>query len=275
MMSDYSLSSLRLLVRQISYENRLFRRTAIAAFFTLALPLIFLLFFGSIFDDLDVAPGQVVAAVQFYAPGLAVFSAVSATYTNIGIGTAISRDEGILRRIRSTPIPQWVYMGGVVGSGVLIALFGALIMLVVGFGFFGLEMDTGRVPAAVVTFLVGLASFSLLGLALAAVAPSGQSAPALANATILPLALISNVFVVIPDPARWLDIVGNVFPLKPFVEAFYAAFDPFRTGSAWEPVLLVQIAVWGMLGAVVIIRRFQWEPKVGGRSKSFRVRRIR
>ncbi|MEC8872516.1 MAG: ABC transporter permease [Actinomycetota bacterium] len=177
-MADRFPSSAGLLARQIGYQNRLFRRTAISAFFTLAFPLIFLLLFGAIFEDINVASGQVVAAAQFYAPGLAVFTAVSATYTNIGIVTAIYRDEGVLMRIRSTPLPRWVYMGGVVGSGVLIALFGSLIMLAVGFGLYGLEMEADRIPAAVVTFVVGVASFSLLGLALAAVTPSGQSAPA-------------------------------------------------------------------------------------------------
>ena len=274
-MADRFPSSLGLLARQISYQNRLFRRTAISAFFTLAFPLIFLLLFGAIFGDIDVAPGQVVAAAQFYAPGLAVFTAVSATYTNIGIVTAIYRDEGVLMRIRSTPLPRWVYMGGVVGSGVFIAVLGSLIMLAVGFGLYGLEMKADRIPVAVVTFVVGVASFSLLGLALASVTPSGQSAPALANATILPVAFISNVFIVVPDPARWLDVAGDVFPLKPFVEAFYAAFDPFRIGSAWEPGLLARIAAWGLLGAFVAVRRFKWEPSTGAGLGGTRGRRTR
>ncbi len=264
-----------LLARQVGYQNRLFRRTAISAFFALAFPLIVLLLLGAIFDDIDVAPVQAVAAAQFYAPGLAVFTAVSATYTNIGITTAIYRDEGILMRIRSTPLPRWVYMGGIVGSAVVIAVVGSLVMLAVGFGLYGLEMQANRIPAAVVTFVVGVASFSLLGIALAAIAPSGQSAPALAQATILPVAFISNVFVVVPDPARWLDIAGDVFPVKPFVEAFYAAFDPFRTGSAWEPGLLVRIAAWGLFGAIVAVRRFRWEPSTGTGSGGGRGRRSR
>ena len=106
-MADRSvLSSLLLLRRQIGYQNRLFRRTPIAAFFTLVLPLIFLVLFGALFDGIDVAPGLEVDAAQFYAPGLAVFAAVSATYTNIGIGVAIYRDEGVLKRIRGTPLPR-------------------------------------------------------------------------------------------------------------------------------------------------------------------------
>lgn len=274
-MADRSvLSSLLLLRRQIGYQNRLFRRTPIAAFFTLVFPLIFLVLFGALFDGIDVAPGLEVDAAQFYAPGLAVFAAVSATYTNIGIGVAIYRDEGVLKRIRGTPLPRWVYMGGVVGSGVSIAAVGALIMLGVGFLLYGIEMDLGNVLPAAVTFVVGVASFSLLGLALASVAPSGQSAPALANATLLPVAFVSNVFISVRnDPPAWLDLLGDIFPLKAFADSFFAAFDPFEEGSAYKPWLLLRIGLWGLAGALVAAGKFRWEPSTGTGGGSQRSRR--
>ncbi len=263
-MPDRPPPQISLLVRQIGHQNRIFRRVPIAAFFTLAFPLMFMFLFASIFDDVDIGGGREVAAAQFYAPGLAVFTAASATYTNIGISTAIARDEGVLRRVRSTPLPRWVYLGGVVGSGVSIAAFGAALMLSVGIGFYGIEVESGRILPAAVTFVVGVASFAMLGLALTAVAPSAQGAPALAQATILPAAFVSDVFMPLgEDPARWMVLVGDIFPLKPFVHSFFAPFDPFRTGSAWEPEHLLVIAAWGVFGAVVAAWRFRWEPSVG------------
>ena len=115
----------------------------------------------------------------------------------------------------------------------------------------------------------------MLGLALAALAPSGQSSPALANATILPVAFVSDVFIPIGDAPAWLQLVGNALPLKPFVEAFSNAFDPFQDGSAWDLVLLARIGAWGILGAVVAARRFRWEPSVGAAGRSLRGRRSR
>ena len=101
-------STVALVVEQVRYQNRLFRRNPMAASFTLAFPMIFLVLFGALFDEIDVAPGVWVEAAQFYAPGLAVFAAVSATYSNIGISTAMTRDEGILKRTRGTPLPPWM-----------------------------------------------------------------------------------------------------------------------------------------------------------------------
>ncbi|HJO79403.1 MAG: ABC transporter permease [Acidimicrobiales bacterium] len=264
-MSDRtSPSAVALLFRQVGYQNRLFIRTPIAAMFTLVFPLIFLVLFGAIFEGVDLAPGEEVSPAQFYAPGLAVFAAVSATYTNVGIGVAIYRDEGVLKRIRGTPLPRWIYMGGVVGSGVAIAAGGAVVMLAVGFLVYGIEMDADRILPALVTFVVGVATFSLLGLALAAVAPSGQSAPALANATLLPVAFISNVFISVRnEPPAWLDLLGDIFPLKAFSDAFFAAFDPFEEASAYKPWLLLWMGVWALAGAMVAVRKFRWEPSTG------------
>jgi len=262
--TDRVPSPLGQMVRQISYQNRVFRRVPISAFFTLAFPLMFLLLFGAIFDEVSIGGGLEVDAAQFYAPGLAVFTAASATYTNIGISTAIARDEGILRRIRSTPLPRWCYLGGVVGSGVCIAVFGVALMLAVGAAVYGVDVEPDRIAPAAVTMVVGSAAFAMLGLALAAVVPSGQSSPALAQATMLPMAFVSDVFVPLgDDPARWLVVAGDVLPLKAFVKAFFTAFDPYHTGSAWEPWLLLRIGLWGVLGAVVAARRFRWEPSVG------------
>ena len=260
--------------RQVRYQNRLFWRTPVAAFFTLVFPLMFLLLFSVLFgDDEIVLPGRGTFSIaQFYAPALAVFAAASATYTNIGVSTAISRDEGVLKRFRGTPLPASAYMGGVVGSAVWIALIATVIMMTVGVVVFSVNIEVSKMPAALATFLVGTGCFAALGLALAAASPTGDSAPAMANATILPLAFVSDVFIAVEDPPPWLDTVGNIFPLKHFVRAFQDAFDPLTASPALRPGHLAVMAVWGIVGAALARRFFSWEPR---ESKSGRRRRRR
>ena len=77
----------------------------------------------------------------------------------------------------------------------------------------------GQMPA-VVTFLLGVGAFAALGMALSAVVKSASSASAAANAIILPLAFVSNIFIPLEDPPRWIEVVGGIFPLKPFAQAF-------------------------------------------------------
>jgi hypothetical protein len=44
--------------------------------------------------------------------------------------------------------------------------------------------------------------------------------------------------------------------------ALQRAFNPFETGSGFEPAHLGVIALWGLAGAAVALRRFSWEPRV-------------
>ena len=228
-------STVGLAVRQIRYQNLMFRRVPIALFFTLLLPLIMLVLFNALFGDGEVTvDGTTWPTRQFYTGGLAAFTAVSATYTNLANMVPIRREEGVLKRWRGTPLPTWVYMVGLIGSAILIALVGVVIMLTLGVVAYDLEIDAAKMPAAGVTFVVGVATFAALGMAVAGLVPSASSAAAVANATILPLAFISNIFVPMEDPPAWLSTIGDIFPLKPFASSFQDAFNPLVEAPAFD-----------------------------------------
>jgi len=253
------------LYRQVRYQNTIFWRTPIAAFFTIVFPLMFLFVFTLVFGNDEIA-GLGVTTAQFYAPALAVFGAVSATYTNLSVSTAIARDEGILKRVRGTPLRPWIYIAGRIGSGAYLAVISAGLMLAIGVLVYGLEVYLQAVPALVVTFLVGIGCFAALGMLLAALVPTGDTAPAVANATLLPLAFISDIFIPAGDNApAWLDTVARIFPLKHFAVAFQDGFNPVFAESPWIDQFnwtsLAVMAVWGVGAAVLAARYFRWEPQ--------------
>jgi len=272
-MSGSFPSTAGLIVAQIRYQLLLFVRVPVGVFFTLALPLIMLVIFNALFGDVTVmTDGGEWPMRQFYTGALAVFAAVSATYTNLANMVPIRRDEGVLKRWRGTPLPTSVYVAGAVGSSVVIAAVGVVIMLGLGVVAYGLEVQADKLPAAIVTFVVGVAAFAALGMAVAALVPSASAASAVANATILPLAFVSNVFVAIQDPPRWLALIGDIFPLKPFVTSFQDAFNPLVEAPAFNWPELGFIALWGVAGAFVAVTRFRWEPSTGGTTRRRRAR---
>jgi ABC-2 type transport system permease protein len=253
-----------LALRQVHAQLRMFWRTPIALFFTIMLPLMMLVLFNALFGGNTVETDQGLWPVnQFYTGGLAAFTAVSATYTNLANMVPIRREEGVLKRWRGTPVPTSVYLSGFVGSAIVLAAAGAAIMLTIGVLAYDLEIEAAKVPAMIVTFLVGVASFSALGLAVAALVPNARSAAAVAIATILPLAFVSNVFIPLEDPPQWLETVGNVFPLKPFVVSFQDTLNPLVPAPAFNWAKLAVVALWGVGGAIVAVRYFRWESAPG------------
>ena len=259
--------------RHIGYQVRLFMRTPIAVFFVILLPLIMLVLFNALFggNTVDTGFGRWKTS-QFYTGGLAVFTAVSATFTNLANTVPIRRDEGVLKRWRGTPQRPWVVLGGMIGASIALAAAATTVMLAIGVVLYDLDVDVGKVPAAIVTFVIGVASFAAMGMAVAGLCPTASAASALANVIILPMAFLSDVFIPIENPPGWLKMLGDVLPLKPFAEAFQKAFNPAVDAPAFDGGRLARIAAWGVVGLLVALKWFRWEPSPGGSTPRRRAR---
>ena len=261
-----------LLARQFRYQDLLFWRNPFAAFFTIVFPMMFLLLFNSLNGGTRLTELGGIRFAQFFTPSIMVFAAVSATYVNLATSVAIARDDGILKRLRGTPMPAWVYVAGRVVQATWAAVLASILMVLVGVLLFHVKLFWHLMPAAIVTLLVGTVSFCALGLALAAVCPNGETAPAMANFTWLPVAFISPIFYPLNQAPQWLQTLGNVFPVKHFAQAMQAAFSPLTRGSGFRWGDLGVIALWALGGAIVATLRFQWEPRAvsGGRRRGRR-----
>jgi ABC-2 type transport system permease protein len=268
-------STLSMVKQQTRYQILTSVRSPVGMFFTLGLPLFMLVLFNALFGEgmveTDVGRWSV---QQFYTGGLAAFTAVSATYTNLVNVVPVRRDEGILKRWRSTPVPSSVYLAGWILSAVSIALLGVVLQLGLGVVAYDLTIDASKLPAMIVTFVVGVAAFAALGLAVAGLVPNADSAPAVANATILPLAFVSDVFIPLDnDPPKWLELAGDIFPLKPFANAFQNTLNPLVEAPAFSWRELTVVVAWGIGGALLARSNFTWEPSSRGGRSSRRRRR--
>jgi ABC-2 type transport system permease protein len=256
------VNSVRLALRQVFFENRAFWRNPAAAFFTFVLPLFFLVLFNALFGgDKIKIPGGTADESVFYVPGIAALGVISACYTNIAMMTTVARDLGVLKRVRGTPLPPWAYLFGRIGQATLVAVL--LVVIITGCGalFYGVDVPGSTMPAYILTVAVAAASFCALGLALTSIIPNADAAPAITNATILPLFFISNVFIHMDNPPGWLDTLGDIFPVKHFADALGTAFNPYTTGAGFEWGHLAVIAAWGLAGALIALRYFTWEPR--------------
>jgi ABC-2 type transport system permease protein len=248
----------RLLGNQFRYQNLVFWRTPMSAFFTLIFPLMLFVIFVLVFGNQPI-PGMSLTSVQYFAPSIAVFATAMAAYTNVAINTAYQRDFGILKRVRGTPLRPWIYIAGKVLVAVMVGAIATLVLLAIGSIFYDLRLPASHIPAALLAFLVGAATFAALGMLLASVTSSGESATAIAQATLLPLAFISGNFFAYVQLPGWLSRLGDFFPLKHFNLAFLTPFDPTTTGLGFAWLHLAGIAVWGIAAALLTPRYFKWE----------------
>ena len=251
----------RLLATQARFQVVEFVRIPAATFFTIVLPLVMLVLFVALFGNTDVDTGTGTWPLsQFYVASIAGFTAVSGTFTNLANMVPYRRQDGIMKRWRGTPLPRWIYLGGFVGSAAVVALAGVAIMVGLGIVAYGVRLEVAKLPALAVTLLIGVAAFSALGIAVAGLVRNPEAAPAVANAVVLPLAFVSDVFIPLEDAPRWLTVLGDVFPLKPFVQSLQAVFNPAVEAPAFQTADLAVVAAWGLAGAVVAWKTFKWEP---------------
>ncbi len=257
------MSTLRLALRQVKYEDLAFRRNPVAAFFTFVFPLLFLVIFNLLFGNGDLQlPGGTTNTSTFYVPAIAAFSVINACYTGLAMNVSMARDNGQLKRVGGTPMPKGAYLLGKVLYMTLVAV--ALVVVVVVFGvlFYHVDVPRQTLPAFLVSLAVGAAVFSMLGLAITAFIPNADASSAVVNATVLPLLFISDIF--IPPNANtpsWLSHLADAFPLKHLSIALQTAYNPFQSGAGFEPGHLLALALWGVAGAAIAMWRFSWEPR--------------
>lgn len=243
------------------YENKAFWRNPAAAFFTFAFPLMFLVIFNLAFGGQEIRrpEGTTNLATLFIVPAITAFSVITACYTNIAIRVAFSRDEGVLKRIRGTPLPAWSFLVGRIVHACLVALLLVVIVLAFGVLFYDVTVPTTKLPAFIATLIIGAATFSSLGLAITTVIPNADASPAIVNASILPLLFISDIFLNIDT--TWVVTLSNIFPVRHFSEAMQIVFNPFGDGSGFSAEHLVVMAAWLVAGLLISIRWFTWEPR--------------
>ncbi len=254
-------ADVRLALRQFRSENRSFWRNPPAAFFTFAFPLMFMVIFNLLFDDPYTGRGPRVSASTFFTPAIIALSIVSACFTNIAIGMVFARDQGILKRVRGTPLPAWAYLAGRILNAVFVAL--VLVVIVSAFGsiVYDVDLPGKTMPAFIVAVLAGSACFTALGLAVTAIVRNADAAPPVVNAIILPLLFVSDVFIPLENAPDWLQFFSNLFPVKHLSNSLLSAFIP-TGGSGFVGADLLVMLAWAVAGVLIASRTFRWEPKV-------------
>jgi ABC-2 type transport system permease protein len=252
----------RLIAHESGADLRCFRRNIQSVFFTLVLPVLFLVILASIFRDATVkVPGGTMKESVYYVPAIIAFGLIAAAFSNLTVTVVRNRESGIYKRRRATPLPASAVIAGRALVAVLTALAITAVLLVIGWAAYGATIPTSTAPAFVVDVIVGALAFCCLGFAVASLVSNVDAAQPVVQAIVLPLSFISGVFIPTAVLPSWLAGIGKVFPVEPLVAALLAAYNPHTTGSGMRWGDLAVVAAWGVAGLIVAVRRFRWLPR--------------
>jgi ABC-2 type transport system permease protein len=223
--------------------------------FIFIFPLLLYLLLASVYgDEIDGVPAEDVLLA-----GLLGYGAANIAFGGLAITLVIRREAGILKRIRSTPLPAWAYLSAVLLSTLVTFALESVALLVLGKLAFGASMPANWLGFAGVVVL-GVAGFAGLGLATAALIRSSEGVSAAVNVLILPMAFLSGSFGPTTEFPAFLQAIADVLPLTYYLRIVY---DVYLGGESFfaDPTALLVVAAWGVGGAVVAVLRFGWTPR--------------
>jgi ABC-2 type transport system permease protein len=238
--------------RQYRLERRMFWRNPTAAFFNFMLPLLFLGLFGAIFsgnqDNLDII-----------VPGIAGMSIMATTFSALVMGVTFLREEGVLKRMRGTPLPSGAYLAAIGANAVTNAFLQIGIVVMAGKLFFGIGWPKDWIELALFT-IAGVVCLASLGVAWSHVIPNFDSAAAYQNIVFLPTIFISGVFYDTENAPAFLRDIAQALPLTHIIDGLSGALVSGR-GIGDNLSALAVIAIWTAFGVLFAVRGFRWESR--------------
>jgi ABC-2 type transport system permease protein len=243
-----------LAARQALMEQRTFWRSAEYALFTFALPLALLLLIGSTTASGDL-PGTSVEGQMIFVPSIIAFGVIVAAYVNLGAKLATLRHDGVLKRIRTTPLPASAYLSGVLGSTAATTLAITACIMAIGAIAFHAVPRTSGLPEIAGGLILGVICFGALGVALSSLARSAESAAPIANASYLPIAIMSGIFDPTFSVPGWLSVVVGLLPVRALAQILEQGYTPVEHAPVTDLFVLL---AWTAIGCALAAWRFRW-----------------
>jgi ABC-2 type transport system permease protein len=249
-----------LFAHELRSQLRLYWRSRELAFFTFALPIVMFFLLGSVYGDDRIKAEHNVRGADYLLAGMLGYGAIATGFAGLSIMLVIRRENGVLKRLRATPLPASTYVAALLATTVLAYALEAVVMIVLG----RLAFDTHvrHAISLALALLLAIGAFTALGLALTSVIRAAEGSSAVVNAVYLPASFISGAFFSSHSFPSFLRAIADVLPLVYVIRLVRDVM--LRGAEIWNrPGAVAVIAAWGTFGAIVAARRFRWEPREG------------
>jgi len=244
----------QLLAAQIRYQMLLLMRSPRAMVFSLVIPVL-LLVLSSSRRHLDPQLESALVA------GLAAFGLIVTAYISHAIGLVTSRQDGVLRRWRATPLPTWCFFAGRIAATALTALGSVAIAVAVGTAMYHVHLTGAAALSLLVIFVLGALAWAAVGTAVTSLVPTAQGAGPVLMLTYLPVILFSGGLGSVSAEPGWLATVARYLPAQPIISSATQALT--HTGPGLSLISgrdLAVLAAWAAAGVLASVLFFRWDP---------------
>jgi ABC-2 type transport system permease protein len=246
---------MRLFFHELRGELRLYWRSRELAFFTFLLPMILFLLLGFAYGDERIGT---IRGSDYLLAGTMGYGVVATAFAGLAIVLVIRREEGILKRLRSTPLPAPTYLTAVLATVMVAFLVQAVCIIALGMAVFDASFPH-RIGSLAIALVLGAISFAALGVGLTGLVRRAEGASAVVNAIYFPMLFISGSFFERDTFPGFLQAVANVLPLTYFIKLVTDIM--LRGDEIWDRLGDVAVlGAWGVFGALLAARRFRWVP---------------
>ena len=189
-----------------------------------------------------------------YFPVLIVFALAVLALLSLPTHLASYREQGILRRLSTTPVPRSWMLAAQVIVNLALAVVALAILAVAGMVAFGLGAP--RQPGGFTLALVlSVAAMFAIGLWIAATARTQNTAAAVGQLLFIPLLLFSGFYL---PRASMPPVLRNIGDWTPTGAAAHALQDAMF-GSFPSAQSLLVLTAWAVAFGILAVRFFRWE----------------
>ncbi|MGH3009910.1 MAG: ABC transporter permease [Gaiellaceae bacterium] len=242
-------------LHQLRAEQTLYWRSRESAVFTFIFPLLLFVLLGSVYQGTYYGrPASQVLLAALLAYGCAMVS-----FAGLAITLVIRREQALLKRLRATPLSPATFVASLLASTLVVFALETVALFLLGRAVFGTPFPA-RVGSIVALIVIGGVCFAAMGVGLSGLVRSMEGSSAVVNLIVLPMAFLSGAFGPTRHYPHVLRAIGDVLPLKYFVDLSNAVY--LHGHAIWsQPGALGALAAWGAVGLVFALLRFRWEPQ--------------
>jgi ABC-2 type transport system permease protein len=244
------------LLKMTWMEAKLFLREPIGAFFTLVFPLMMLFLFGSIYGNKPTPMFDGRGTIDISIPAYTAMIIATTGLMAITITLATYRENGILRRLRTTPVSPLVVLAAQVIVVFGMTSLGMLLLVIAGKMVYHVRFD-GNAFSVLAGFVLSSLSFFGLGFILAGLMPTARSAQVVGMVLLYPMLFLSGAGFPRELLPEGIKKISTFLPLTYVVNLLRGLW----IGETWSQhtTNVIVLAAMLVIGVVISIRTFRWE----------------